>query len=154
MLFTINFIMIPFIAKIQKNLFLFLFIIGGILLGLVEFIPWGIDFTPFSYFQISIDPTYPIPYLFPLFSSIIILGTIFLLLSHKKSARYVFILVFLFAIELDFLFISEMINVHGSYLWKYPGIYLLILGIIELFSAFFLQFSSPIKKTEDMELNS
>ena len=129
-----------------------LFALGGVIICVTEFLPWGMDISPFALYQISLNSPSVLVLLFPLISGLILLGDVVFLFSSRTAFRILFIIMLFFALGFDFIFISNMLNLNGAYLWKYSGIYVLIGGIIEIFIVFLLKFSSPMQKSEDLEM--
>jgi hypothetical protein len=108
------------------------------LLILSEFVPWVGSYSLLEMYRFYSLIEFPILYLFPIFSAIVIvLSLVGLLVGKPSSYKYFYILLFI-AINLLFIFFIQMLNVHGSFLWNHLGIYIGLLASGSLFLGFLL----------------
>jgi hypothetical protein len=109
--------------------------LSGILIMVSEFMPWTGTYSAFEMFALFSYLGSMITYLFPFIATGLIFISVvgFLLANNFRKVGY--LLLFL-AADLLFIFLLQVIDYNGRYLWNYSGIYLAFLALILLLFGF------------------
>jgi len=119
----------------SKLITIIIFIAGGTILLISEFIPWFSD--EYSLWDIAIGASYLFEsyyyYFIPLICSIIILILTFLLIFIKKLNNTVIYIILFINLTIYLIFLLEMFHIHNKYLYNSPGFFVGIAGIGTIF---------------------
>lgn len=134
-----------------KRIPFILFILSSLSAIISEFIPWSMHLSAFSFISIFGWSFSTLFYFFPLFSGIFIMVGCMILQFSKKINKIITYIIILFGMNLPLIFLFEMIDMAGIYIFNYPGVYSLIICIVLLLFGLIYQLSSPVNNYEDME---
>lgn len=109
--------------------------LSGILIIVSEFMPWTGAYTAFEMFELFYYLGSMIIYLFPFIATGLIFIAILGFLLTNKFRKVGYLLLFL-AADLFFIFLLQVIDYHGKYLWNYLGIYFAFSALILLLFGF------------------
>jgi hypothetical protein len=134
-------------GKIKKQfLGLFLLLLSGILCIISEFVHWTNDFSVFQLFQLE-EITNNLIYLIPLVGGLgIFISALNIAIFNRKTYKFCYILLVII-LNLLFYFLLEVFSNQGAYLWKYLGIYIIILALLCLLFGILLQISASAENS-------
>ena len=137
--------------KGTRSFGLYFLIISAGLLITSFFIEWISGYTLFQmYSHFRFTPTF-VFYLFPFFAIILLLIGVLLTISDQSFwKKFAFLLLFL-DLNLIFIFLIQMIQIHGIFLWQHPGIYLGIISTAFFLLGFVLLLNTSLTKSKSNE---
>ena len=139
-------IMIPVVKNKKQLLGLILLFISSILCIISEFVLWTNEFSVFQLFQLD-EITNHIIYLIPLVGGIgILISALNIVLFRRKTYKFWYILLVII-LNLLFYFLLEVFSNQGAYLWRYFGIYMIIIALMCLLFGILLQISTSAENS-------
>jgi len=143
---TLFLIMITDGKNKKQFLGLILLHISGILCIISEFVLWTNEFSVFQLFQLQ-GITNHIIYLIPFVGGIgILISALNIVIFKRKTYKFWYILLVII-LNLLFYFLLEVFSNQGAYLWRYLGIYMIIIALLCLLFGILLQISASAENS-------
>jgi uncharacterized membrane protein len=117
-------------------------VISGCLLFISEFSLMIGSYTTFELFQLSDLKENFYIYLIPIICGIGICISGIGFQSEKKPIRNVLYIFSIISLNLIFYFLTEVFNAHGSFIWNYTAIYLIITSLMLMLFGFLFLFAT------------
>ena len=114
-------------------------ILSAISLLISMFLPWTGSYSVYEMYALFQYLGTVYIFLFPFLCVGLILGSVLGLAFTKPPSHKFFYIILFLAADLLFIFLYQMLDFHGTYLWKYSGIYIAILSLIALLIGFLLK---------------
>ncbi len=137
---------------------LFLILEGLIFIG-STFVKWTEEFSAYNLFRLASVYDLRLIFIFPIFAGVILMlgGIVTWVYSKYSQIKQVLLLIgVIIALNLELFFLTEIFNSHGSFIWRYPGLYVNLIGLGSLMITISLNLfqQNPAMKNSKFQLNS